>query len=69
MLSLLSKILNPSRDEYKPSTETKTEGGDAIYRALIGDIGGTNIRLRLISFSKNTKVPKVIKSSENMKTN
>ena len=69
MLSILSKILNSSDVSYVPTPDVKKETPETIYRALIGDIGGTNIRLRLISFSKTSKVPKVIKASENMKTN
>ncbi|EAR99099.2 glucokinase (macronuclear) [Tetrahymena thermophila SB210] len=69
MLTALSKILNQHQSEYKPSTNKLSQTGEIIYKALIGDIGGTNIRLRLISFTKHARIPTVIKSSENMKTN
>lgn len=79
MLSLISKILNnpTSPHPLPPSSHTSTPSSDStnvslsesIHKALIGDIGGTNIRLRLIAFSKSSKIPTVIKSSENMKTN
>lgn len=66
MLTLLAKILNPADKEYTPSKASQKD--EQVYKALIGDIGGTNIRLRLISFTKTSRVPKVIKASENMKS-
>lgn len=69
MLSLLSKILNSLHVGYTPPTETKSNTSETLHKALIGDIGGTNIRLRLISFTRTSKIPFIIKASENMKTN
>lgn len=52
--------------EQTSSSENKEH--EQVYRALVGDIGGTNIRLRLLNFTKSTKKPNIIKESENLKS-
>lgn len=62
MLSLIPSLFAQLNKEKPKKVEEK------VYKALIGDIGGTNIRLELISFKKTDKSPVIIKRSENMRS-
>lgn len=56
MITLISKLAG-----FKPSDKATNEPEERLYRALVGDIGGTNIRLQLVQFKKSSKRPTIIK--------